>query len=256
MSLNILASATLDLSLKQLWGLINTAQLLSYLLMICVPKPYNIVLLLSELIFANGDLVILQALGDFLNLPIVSSLEEEFSEEPFVCFEQADFESSSFLLNQEISIYLAAVYILGLTPLAFACASLFRICRCKCAQATRARFLSIYSCQAFQRLILELYLDLSISSFIGLSLFKKDSLVQVVDLVSRLSCLVLLVLTPLIYSFVRLALISKQLAKVTEEPALSNLNEKKVQSILLTLFLSNRLSFAALTVFLKDYLLF
>ena len=76
MSFNFLAGILLDLSLKQLWGLINIAQLLSYQLIVCVPKPYNLVVLLQNLIFANGDLMIVHYFGDLLNLPLFEKLEE------------------------------------------------------------------------------------------------------------------------------------------------------------------------------------
>lgn len=46
MSFNFILGILLDISIKQLWGLINIAQLLSYLLIVCVPKPYNLVILL------------------------------------------------------------------------------------------------------------------------------------------------------------------------------------------------------------------
>ena len=46
MGVNLLLPILLDISLKFMWSLINTAQLLQYLLMICIPKPYNLVILL------------------------------------------------------------------------------------------------------------------------------------------------------------------------------------------------------------------
>lgn len=63
MGVNLVLPILLDISLKFLWSLINTAQLLQYLLMVCIPKPYNLVILLQNLSFANGDFMIFEVLG-------------------------------------------------------------------------------------------------------------------------------------------------------------------------------------------------
>ncbi len=99
LGINIAIPLLLDVSLKFLWSLINTAQLLQYLLMICTPKPYNLVILLQNLSFANGDFMIFEVLGEALNLPFIRTLEDIHPEEVFDCFEEAGFESNSFIVN-------------------------------------------------------------------------------------------------------------------------------------------------------------
>ena len=149
LSFNFIAGILLDISLKQLWGLINIAQLLSYLLIVCVPKPYNLVLLLQNLIFANGDLMIIHHFGDVLNIPLFEKLDAEFPDEPFECFEQADFESSSFILNQEIAFYFMLIYLGMIIPISWTLVKLCGICSFKCSPYFISKFKTLYNCEAF-----------------------------------------------------------------------------------------------------------
>lgn len=68
----------MDVSLKYLWGVINMAQLIEFLLIVCVPKPFNVSLTLQALSVANGDFKFLEFIDEKILKNLVVSYEGEY----------------------------------------------------------------------------------------------------------------------------------------------------------------------------------
>lgn len=68
--LNWLFAVLFDISIRFLWGVINSAQLMEFLSLICVPLPTAVHLFLRSLAYANGDIAVLEQLSEYLTTPI------------------------------------------------------------------------------------------------------------------------------------------------------------------------------------------
>ena len=82
----------MDVSLKYLWGVINMAQLIEFLLIVCVPKPFNVSMTLQALSVANGDFKFLEFIDEKILNDLVVSYEGEYVKSQNSCFESAGFE--------------------------------------------------------------------------------------------------------------------------------------------------------------------
>ena len=63
-----------DMPLKYLWGIINQVQLIEFLLLICVNKPYPLKLVFRALSFVNGDFMLIRLISSLYSSRIPSEL--------------------------------------------------------------------------------------------------------------------------------------------------------------------------------------
>ena len=108
--------------LKYLWGIINQVQLIEFLLLICVNKPYPLKLVFKALSFVNGDFILIRMISSAYS----SGLPAELLRDSSPCFKGANVDYFSVFKNMEHSVWVGILYFILIYPLILTLFFLFR----------------------------------------------------------------------------------------------------------------------------------
>ena len=107
-----------DSTLKYLWALVNSAQIISVMPLIDVPMPSNAMIFFRMISIANGDFKIMERLPNLFREKNLLSYHKLEQQQPLSenC-EFAGYEAGSFFLLQELKILLLLYYLAFLVTL-------------------------------------------------------------------------------------------------------------------------------------------
>lgn len=250
---NVAINIFLSYSLSQLWGMVNTLQLIVYLPLFNLKFPANLqsffVLIINTL-----NLELMNVDWPNHNILRLKAIDEEnkivYSEN----FNLMGFGSLDFIHNLGLDFYFLLLYFLGL--FALACFYLLRNYKygMKAFGFTKKMFVHAYPL----RLLLEAYLNFGFCSILELYQFVKDrDNINYLSLIFALAIGLCLVLYPvlvlvLVHNREKIEDFESKFGLVTE-----GLNQNKSKALYFQfLFLVRRQLFIAITTFLPDHIMF
>ena len=232
LALNFAVMASIDASLKYLWSFINMIQLIEFLLALCEPKPFNVVLLLESLSFANGDFAFLEPIQTHLTNVLGVQVSGAYLSPQDHCLEGGGFESQSFYDNSSMKLTFLLFWLMAVLPVLHFAGRSLRYCR-RC-QALSVRVEAITHWTSLFRIFIEFYAELGLTAFIGLTIFDFSSSSNTLDFALRYLTLAFVLAVPLCYLLRALRSSSSQ--------------TKRWQSLNELQFYTHRLLFAAILV--------